>query len=115
MDINTIIRAIKGNNEYFLRTLINLGYINNSQFYDEEIFKELLFLSSKGDSLVFALNIITILKPSKLNLDFCVELVGNLKEIFLGFKENKEILKCHNPIFAICLSAEILDKISSRN
>ena len=71
-------------------------------------------MSSKGDSIVFALNIISILKLSKLNLEFCIELVGNLKDVFLGFKENKEILKCHNPIFAICLSAEILDKISSR-
>ena len=71
-------------------------------------------LLKKGDCLIFALNIIAILKPSKLNLDFCQTLIGNLKFLLLGFKENKEILKCHNPIFAICLTAEIMENISSR-
>ena len=114
-DKNTIISAIKGNNEYFLRNILNSGYISNSLFYDDEIFKLLLILSSKGDSLIFALNVLSLLKPSDLNLQFCLEFVENLKMIYLGFKENNELLKCYNPIFAICLSAEILENIGYRN
>ena len=94
--------------------MYGLGYINSNEFYDEEIYKELLVLSQKGDCLILALNIIGLIKPSNLNIDFCMEFVNNLKFIFLGFKVNKEILKCHNPIFAICLSAEILGNMSYR-
>ena len=88
--------------------------IRNKFLYEEEIQENILNLLIRGETILLGIKLISLMKTNLIDLKFCTKVLKNFKIVFLNYKESTCLLNCYNPIFAISLTAEILDKFRTQ-
>ena len=68
----------------------------------------------RGETILLGIKLISLMKTNLIDLKFCTKVLKNFKIVFLNYKESTCLLNCYNPIFAISLTAEILDKFRTQ-
>jgi hypothetical protein len=106
--------AIMNKNETFIRDGIISGLIKNNLLYEVEVQELILKLFENGETFILGINLVSMMKMNLINIKFCNRLLKNMKLVFNYVKESQSLLNCYNPIFAISLTSEILDKIGSQ-
>mmetsp|Transcript_43453 Transcript_43453/g.41916 ORF Transcript_43453/g.41916 Transcript_43453/m.41916 type:complete len:227 (-) Transcript_43453:2526-3206(-) len=112
-DINLLKFAITNYNEVFLKYSFRNQIFGSNLLNQEDILDMILGIFEGGAKTELILNLLIFSDLSRWEQARIRWFVNMIKDIIKSAHEKNRILLCYNPILAICLSCEYLNKIGN--
>lgn len=112
-DKDLLIFALHNFNEVFLSHALKNSIIGTNLLSQPEVIQEILGLFETGSRSELLLNVLLLSDFNHWEQTYLRQLLDILKEIVEAEQEQNKIILCYNPVLAIALSCEFLDKIAN--
>ena len=111
-DKDVLIFALHNYNEIFLKYALRNSIFGSNILTQEGIIEQILKIFSTGAKSELILNVLLFSDFSRWEQKVLRSFLDMIKEIITNGHEQNRILLCYNPVLAICLSSEFVNKIA---
>lgn len=111
VDKDLFIFCLDIGNTDFLQTALTLNAFGYMIFRETEVMNKIIYILKEGHRTNFLLNVLCLSDIAIFKIKHIHQLIQVLHDYIHQKYEKNSLLLCSNPMLAICLAAELTDKI----